>query len=66
MMNIFAALSVAMWVTACSLPHSQDPVFPTVQVPTNVSDVAATEADGLFIFNVGRVPIVLSTDFVPG
>jgi hypothetical protein len=65
-MNVLAALSAAMWVTACSLPHSHDPAFPTVLVPTNVSDVAATEADGLFIVNVGQVPIVLSTDFAPG
>ena len=66
MMNVFAALSVAMWVTACSLPHSQDPELPTVQLPTNVTDVAATESDGHFIVNVGQIPIVLSTDFVPG
>jgi hypothetical protein len=65
MMSVFFALGVAMWVTACSLQHPQDLAFPTVQLPTNDNDVAATETDGHFIIHVGQVPIILSTDFVP-
>jgi hypothetical protein len=67
MKNIVVALGMAMWVTACSTPHSEDLAFPTVQLPTAISDVAvATESDGHFIVHVGQVPLVLATDFVPG
>jgi hypothetical protein len=65
MMNAFFALGVVMLVTACSLQHSQDLPFPTVQLPSNVSDVATAEIDGYFVVHVGQVPIVLTTDFVP-
>jgi hypothetical protein len=66
MKNVFYALGVSTWVMACSLQHPQDLALPTVQLPTNVSDVTATETDGHFIVHVWEVPIVLSTDFDPG
>lgn len=66
MMGVFAAFGLAMWVAACATQDSQDLSFSTLQLPTNASEVAATEAYGHFIVDVGQVAIVLSTDFVPG
>jgi hypothetical protein len=54
----------AQFVTSSYSIHKILP-FPTVQLPSNVSDIAPVEIDGHFIVHVGQVPIVLTTDFVP-
>jgi hypothetical protein len=68
MRKVFAQVSVALLVAACSTEYPVTLESPTVQLPAtghHNGDVTA-DGDGYFVVTLGGVPLILTAGFVPG
>ena len=66
--KVIAQVSVAMLIAACSTGYPAVQESPAVALPAVVhrSGVVGAEDDGYFVVTLGGVPLILTTDFVPG
>ena len=67
MRNVLTQVSVAVLVAACSAVYPAQEL-PTVVLPTtgHSSDVVAANGDAYFVVTLGRLPLIFTTDFIPG
>jgi hypothetical protein len=66
--KVITQVSVAMLVAACSTgyPVIQDSPAVALASVSNHGGVVSAEHDGYFVVTLGRVPLILTADFVPG
>jgi hypothetical protein len=61
-------ISVALLIAACSTGHSAMQKSPGVALPTTglYSSAVSAKDDTYFVVMLGGMPLILSTDFIPG
>ena len=61
-------MSVALLIAACSTGYSAMQKSPSVALPPSghYGNDVSVDGDMYFVVMLGRVPLILATDFVPG
>jgi hypothetical protein len=61
-------ISVALLIAACSTGHSAMQESPSVALPPSghYGNVVGVDDDRYFVVMLGELPLIFSTDFIPG
>ena len=65
MNKMLTLVGMAIFIAACSA-DSSELGLPSVSIPTNLNNTATDNEDASFLVHIGRVALILSTDFTPG